>query len=174
RNNYVVTTFPSGKEAVNWLKKNEVDIVLCDFKMDDMTGAEVLVEVKQLYPHVPVVIITGYSDVKEAVEVMKKGAFDYITKPLLPDEILVTINNALAADSTMVAPAFQEPTPSSTPNKTTKSPKENKKHTSKYIFGKTPEFANIMKQIELVAPTNFSIIIYGESGSGKEAIAQQI
>lgn len=180
RNNFIVTTLHTGKESVKWLEKNEPHIVLCDFKLDDMTGAELLAEIKEKYPHVPVIIITGYSDVKDAVEVMKIGAYDYVTKPLLPDEILLTIKNALNASSHEVAPAkrhVKSPEDADIKNadqhaKLSASAKP-KMH-GQYVMGDTPEFVNIMKQIELVAPTNFSIIIYGESGSGKEAIAQQI
>ena len=182
RNNFIVTTLHTGKDAVKWITKNEPHIVLCDFKLDDMTGAELLSQIKESYPHVPVIIITGYSDVKDAVEVMKLGAYDYVTKPLLPDEILLTIKNALNAPQQDIAPAMRAPAAEVTPEesaapKTTtaaKTASAKPKMHGQYVMGDTPEFVNIMKQIELVAPTNFSIIIYGESGSGKEAIAQQI
>ncbi len=181
RNNFIVTTLHTGKESIKWLEKNEPDIVLCDFKLDDMTGADLLSRIKEKYPQLPVVIITGYSDVKDAVEVMKMGAYDYVTKPLLPDEILLTIKSALDAAPHEIAPAQRTPkthseaeeTPAKKTGNTAKTAAKPKMH-GQYIMGDTPEFVNIMKQIELVAPTNFSIIIYGESGSGKEAIAQQI
>lgn len=182
RNNFIVTTLHTGKESVKWLEKNEPHIVLCDFKLDDMTGAELLSEIKEKYPHVPVIIITGYSDVKDAVEVMKIGAYDYVTKPLLPDEILLTIKSALSASPYEVAPAKRSTKASEhaeaenkkTGNYNKAAASAKPKMHGQYVMGDTPEFVNIMKQIELVAPTNFSIIIYGESGSGKEAIAQQI
>jgi len=176
RNNFIVSTFHTGKEATEWLRKNEPDIILCDFKLDDINGVELLAQIKETHPAVPVIIITGYSDVKNAVEVMKLGAYDYVTKPLLPDEILLTIKNALNADN--FTPAKTIVPKRETQNVNEKpAPVKNKiksKTDSQYVMGETPEFVNIMKQIELVAPTNFSIIIYGESGSGKEAIAQQI
>jgi two-component system, NtrC family, response regulator HydG len=151
RHGYEVTTRNSGGAAMEWMKKNEPNLVLCDFRLDDMTGAELLTKSKEMHPAAPVIIITGYSDVKDAVEVMKMGAYDYVTKPLFPDEILLTIKKALSN------------------GKASKSGAD-----SGYIIGDTPEFVNIVKQIDLVAPTNFSIIIYGESGSGKEVIAQMI
>lgn len=170
RHNFEVTTMNSGASAVDWMKKNEPTLILCDFRLDDMTGAELLVKSKEMHPAAPVIIITGYSDVKDAVEVMKMGAYDYVTKPLFPDEILLTIKKALADEPKA---EYSSPQKSSA-QKTTGAPAKGKTHSTNYIIGDTPEFVNIMKQVDLVAPTNFSVIIYGESGSGKEVIAQMI
>ena len=171
RNGYNVASANSGQEAINWMKKNTPALVLCDFRLDDMTGAELLSKIKEMHPGASVIIITGYSDVKDAVEVMKLGAYDYVTKPLFPDEILLTIKKALADDgSTAAAPARVQG--SATGNAGTGKAKPQIQ--GQYILGQSAEFAVILKQIALVAPTNFSVIIYGESGSGKEAIAQQI
>lgn len=168
RHGFEVTTMNSGAAAIDWMKKNEPTLILCDFRLDDMTGAELLTRSKEMHPAAPVIIITGYSDVKDAVEVMKMGAYDYVTKPLFPDEILVTIKKALADEPKEAAierPAAQ---------KAVSNGKAKSTGNTNYIIGDTPEFVNIMKQVELVAPTNFSVIIYGESGSGKEVIAQMI
>ncbi len=177
RHGYEVTGVNSGNAAIDWMKKNQPDIVLCDFRLEDMTGAEILGKIKEVYPGTPVIIITGYSDVKDAVEVMKLGAYDYVTKPLFPDEILLTIKKALEEGPKESVPV-KAPTPASTPATSGSSggsaPKAKTFGGDQYIMGNSPEFATILKQIELVAPTNYSIIIYGESGSGKEAIAQQI
>src|SRR3954469_13686527 len=96
RNGYTVSSANSGQAAVEWMKKNKPDLVLCDFRLDDTTGVELLGKIKEAHPQAAVIIITGYSDVKDAVEVMKLGAYDYITKPLFPDEILLTIKKALS------------------------------------------------------------------------------
>ncbi len=169
RNGYVVASANSGQAAIEWMKKNKPVLVLCDFRLDDMTGIELLAKIKEMHPEAAVIIITGYSDVKDAVEVMKLGAYDYVTKPLFPDEILLTIKKALSEEpkgSIVAKPANTGTTATATKTKNTGD--------EKYIYGDSPEFAVIIKQIALVAPTNFSVIIYGESGSGKEAIAQQI
>ena len=179
RNGFEVSIAHSGSTALDWLKKHTPDLVLCDFRMDDMTGAELLVKIKEVHPSAPVIIITGYSDVKDAVEVMKMGAYDYVTKPLLPDEILITIRRALgnppkgmpapassAKDGIAVVPAAK--------GKASAPVIEKGWNNNEYILGDSASFATIVKQINLVAPTNFSVIIYGESGSGKEVIAQQI
>ncbi len=169
RSGYSVSSANSGRDAIEWMKKQAPDLVLCDFRLDDMTGMELLGKIKTAHPTTLVIIITGYSDVKQAVEVMKLGAYDYITKPLFPDEILLTIKKALAAEPLM---GKQAQAPVAQGN-TMGGPKAVATNGS-YILGESPEFSVIVKQIDLVAPTNFSVIIYGESGSGKEAIAQQI
>lgn len=159
RNGYSVKCLHTGKDALQYLQKNKPDIILCDFRLDDMTGSKLLQKIKEMIPAALVIIITGYSDVKDAVEVMKMGAYDYVTKPLFPDEILLTIKKALSAQG--VKEKKEEIKPQI-------------EATEEHIYGNSPEFQNIIKQIGLVAPTNFSVIIYGESGSGKEAIAKMI
>ncbi len=172
RQGYEVAGINSGKAAIEWMKKNEPDLVLCDFKLEDMNGAELLGKIKETHPKAPVIIITGYSDVKDAVEVMKMGAYDYVTKPLFPDEILLTIKKALNEEPKI--PIQAKPSAQSNGSVVNHVKSKNMAGNENYIIGSSKEFANIVKQIDLVAPTNYSVIIYGESGSGKEAIAQQI
>jgi two-component system, NtrC family, response regulator HydG len=175
RQGYEVAGVNSGRAAIEWMKKNQPELVLCDFRLEDMNGADILEKIKDSYPGTPVIIITGYSDVKDAVEVMKLGAYDYVTKPLFPDEILLTIKKALSdgpKETVPIKPVVAAPSGNGTANTASKQFKSISGE--QYIMGNSPEFANIIKQIELVAPTNYSVIIYGESGSGKEAIAQQI
>src|SRR6187431_84422 len=148
------------KKALELLDETEPSLVMCDFRLEDMEGNVLLGKIKERYPHVPVIIITGYSDIKIAVEVMKMGAYDYVTKPLFPDEILLTIKKALEGSGD------ERSTASSPASKTFKP--------QKFIFGKSVQSLTLLKQVELVAPTNYSVIIYGESGAGKEAVAQII
>jgi two-component system response regulator HydG len=175
RNNFDVKFAHSGKKALEELEKNTPDVILCDFRLEDTDGKDLLIQIKEKTPRVPVIIITGYSDIKVAVEVIKHGAFDYITKPLFPEEILVTIKKAISLSNGPAATVNGNE--QSAKEKTTRIPEgaERKtKHTGKYIFSESNEFRPILKQMDLVAPTNYSVIIYGESGSGKEAIAQEI
>ncbi len=179
RQGFEVATVNSGAAAAEWMKKSEPLLVLCDFRLDDVTGAEMLQRIKERYAAVPVIIITGYSDVKDAVEVMKMGAYDYVTKPLFPDEILITIRKALAAPahagvSVKVPELTEQKEEAPSVNGKSKKGAPAAWNNDQYILGDSEEFATIVKQINLVAPTNFSVIIYGESGSGKEVIAQQI
>lgn len=180
RNGYEVAIANSGKEGIEQLNSFLPDAVMCDFKLGDMSGEEILITIKNRFPNVPVIIITGYSDIKIAVSVMKSGAFDYITKPLIPEEILLTIKRALnqinvISDTQTQLVEQDKVSHKSDDEKEVKAPKATKKAISqKYILGEGPESKNLYRQVDLVAPTNYSVIIYGESGSGKEAVAQEI
>lgn len=169
----------TGKDAIEWMNENKPDLILCDFRLDDMTGAELLKQFKEIHAEVPVIIVTGYSDVKDAVAVMKNGALDYITKPLVPEEILITIKKALAGEhenqqNNVASQSQPSAAPSNGAEKNTNNKKKSDGNIPEYIFSESEEFANTLKQIKLVAPTTYSVIIYGESGSGKEAIAREI
>jgi two-component system, NtrC family, response regulator HydG len=89
----------SGGKGIAKFKESKFDVVLCDFRLGDKEGREVLKEIKNLDPYAIVIIITGYSDIKTAVDVIKAGAFDYITKPLIPEEVLNVIGRALQQSS---------------------------------------------------------------------------
>ena len=179
RHGYEVLESYSGKKALELLDSTEPSLVMCDFRLEDMEGNVLLGKIKEKYPHLPVIIITGYSDIKIAVEVMKMGAYDYITKPLFPDEILVTIKKALetSTQDAMVQQPSRIETATNKPQENASTPAVKGPtitHSGEYIFGDTPVFRQILQQIDLVAPTNYTVIIHGESGSGKEAIAQEI
>jgi len=178
RHGYEVLEAYNGKKALEILENTEPSLVMCDFRLEDMEGNVLLGKIKDRYPHLPVIIITGYSDIKIAVEVMKMGAYDYITKPLFPDEILVTIKKALEdADKGESSPAIHTATPVVTEKSHAEAARDKAQGitiSGDYIFGDSPVFMQILQQIDLVAPTNYTIIIHGESGSGKEAIAQEI
>jgi two-component system response regulator HydG len=173
RNNYEVVDFTSGKKALAWYEENSPDIVLCDLRLEDIGGLEILQKMKASNPALPFLVITGYSDVRTAVEIMRHGAYDYITKPLFPDEILVTIKQALAnGDVVKRQPAAQvikKPVNSNSNGENIEFDMA-----EDYVVGPSQAFQQILKQVKLVAPTNYSVIIYGETGSGKEAVANEI
>ncbi|WP_254411675.1 sigma-54-dependent transcriptional regulator [Dyadobacter diqingensis] len=174
KNEFIVETAQTGKEGLALIESFEPDLVMTDFRLGDITGTELLNAIKAKRPHVPVLIITGYSDIKVAVNVMKLGAYDYITKPLFPDEILVTVKKALAdAESDK---SGETEFVSGVAETTTAKPGRKVSHKMKagYVMGQSEVADNLFRQVDLVAPTNFSVIIYGESGSGKEAIAHEI
>ncbi len=176
KHGYEVLEAHKGKKALEIINESVPDLILCDFMLDDMDGTTVLKAIKEINPSTPVIIITGFSNIKTAVEVMRLGAVDYVIKPLIPEEILLTIRKALDRALLPVPDQVsQNATPSGQRDERPaprRSSSQNGK--SEYIFGDSPYFKNILKQIDLVAPTNYSVIIYGESGSGKEAIAQEI
>src|SRR4051812_44834428 len=93
KNGYAVSIAHTGEEGLRLLRSNDYDLILCDYKLPDFNGVELLQKIKILNSEVAVVIITGYSDVKTAVETFRYGASDYVVKPLHPDELLVTIKD---------------------------------------------------------------------------------
>lgn len=155
----------SGRKGLEAVKENNYDLVLCDFRLGDLDGKEVLQQIKAIDHSIPVIILTGYSDVKMAVEVMRLGAYDYITKPLVPEEIIKMINKVLDADAT--------PAPASPSGKADKKDKDIAGD-GDIMIGKDKYTLQMYKDIQVVAPTDYSIIIYGESGTGKEVIAKTI
>lgn len=166
RKGYETGIAANASKGVAAFKEGNYDLVLCDFRLGDKDGVYVLKEIKQINPDTEVIIITGYSDIKMAVEVMKQGAFDYITKPLIPDEVLNLINKAInnndgsnTGDST---------------NKSIKKETASAGNVSQFLVGKSPAIKEMYRQIETIAPTNYSVIIYGESGTGKEVVAKTI
>lgn len=167
RNGFEVTTATSGSSAFECLLKDSFDLILCDFRLEDTDGREILRKVRTDYPSTVVIIITGYSDIKLAVELIKMGAFDYITKPLYPDEILSTINKAIESQEALKDVYVSE----GTQKRETRKPEV---ISEEFIVGQSSVSRELLRQIELVAPTNYSVILMGESGTGKESVAKSI
>ncbi len=168
KNSYEVSTAHSGNKGLSMFDEENPDLVLCDFRLGDLDGMDVLSRIKEKNQTTPVIIITGYSDIKIAVKVIKQGAFDYITKPLFPDEILLTIKKALEVKT-------EETETVSTSEEGIRKPRVIlPANGNEFLIGNSSQAKALYKQIDLVAPTNYSVIINGESGSGKEAIAQTI
>ena len=168
RNGFEVNTATTGASALDYLSKDSYNLVLCDFRLEDTDGREMLRKIKDLYPETGVIIITGYSDIKLAVELIKMGAFDYITKPLYPDEILNTIHKAI--DAQKIA---QPKTYAAESDKDAEKTKKNN-FPEEFVVGQSHASKELFRQIALVAPTNYSVIITGESGTGKESVAKSI
>lgn len=153
------TVFSAG-EALKRLENIQFDLVLSDFRLPDFDGLELLQKIKAMHPHVPVIIMTSYADIRTAVNAIKMGAYEYVTKPLNPDEILLLINSALEK--------LEEP-------KSSKKTKEKKKKDEiEFVRGNSSNSLQIDQYIKLVAPTDMSVIIEGESGTGKEIAARRI
>ena len=166
---YEVDTAHSAVKGMAKFKEGKYDIVLCDFRLGDKDGKEVLTEIKSIAPQTIVLIITGYSDIKTAVDVIKLGAYDYITKPLIPDEVLNVLKTALDQ------PVHETPADTESVEETgKKSGNSFKVMNNEFLVGEAGTTRDLYKQIEIVAPTNYSIILYGESGTGKEVIAKTI
>lgn len=150
------------EKAFDILMTESIDLVLCDVSLRKGGAREVLAGMKEQFPEVPVIIVTASSNIRAAVEIMKLGAIDYLLNPLASQELVPIINKRLSERSDPKSPAtapIEQHLPLEDPG---------------YIFS-TGEFLQAtLKQISLVAPTNYSVILYGESGSGKEAFAREI
>ncbi|MGN7987561.1 sigma-54-dependent transcriptional regulator [Pedobacter sp. 22226] len=163
KNGFEVSNTTTGTSAIEMLENEKFDLILCDYRLDDTDGREILKHVKENYPATGVIIITGYSDIRLAVELIKMGAYDYIVKPLYPDEILNTVNKSLETKKAL--------------KKHSSNKNENKAEIlnfPKYVEGKSKPSLKLLEQINLVAPTNYSIILHGKSGTGKECVAKTI
>lgn len=165
RNGYDVSLKSNGRNALESLRSEEFQLALFDFRLPDMDGMELLRKSKSLQPRLPVIIITGYSDVRVAINSIKAGAFDYVTKPLYPQELLDISKKALnSAASTTPSPS----------NKSRKGTRKPESFFSQYIIGKSRQSQQVTRLIELVGPTDMSVVISGETGTGKEYVARRI
>lgn len=167
KNNYEVDVAHRGDEGLKLLRAHDYTLILCDYRLPDFTGVEMLRKIKLLQPTTAVIIITGYSDVRTAVETFRYGANDYVTKPLYPDELLVTIKETIVKNEKRNSSESEEPNPEIRKNKVNAAPLH-------FIVGKSVQSQTVQRYIELIAPSDMSVIINGETGTGKEFVAQSI
>lgn len=153
---YEVHTAADGKAAIELLRKNSYDLLLTDIKMPGADGMEVLAEAQELYPDMPVIMISGHGNVETAVEATKKGAYDFINKPPDLNRMLITIRNAMDK-GTLITEA-----------KTLK----RKVYKTRPIIGESPAIVRIKETIDRVAPTEARVLITGGNGTGKELVAR--
>lgn len=176
---YAVDTVVRAEEGLSRLSKKKYDLVISDFRLPDASGLDLLKQIKELKPAQKVIIITGYSDIRMAVEVIKYGALDYVTKPLYPEELLNLIEESISREQShglsVDTEADDKESESETPAvvaKTKSKPKKSDPH--RYIIGNSPGAKTVYENIRIVAPTDMSVIISGETGTGKEFVAREV
>ena len=175
RHGYEVETSFTAPDAKDKFGKTNFDLILTDLRLPDYDGIQLLTDIKQVSPQTQVIVMTGYAEVGTAVNAMKKGAFDYISKPFTPDEIVMILDNALKVESATVVktvPKTNEGKNSAEP-KVEKQPNQNSGK-STIVKGISDASKKLDDYIKLVAPTDMSVLITGESGTGKEVTAKAI
>jgi two-component system, NtrC family, nitrogen regulation response regulator NtrX len=155
---YKIDEAGDGEEGIRKFRDKEYDVILCDIKMPKMDGIEFLDKAKELNPDIPIIMISGHGTIETAVEAVKKGAYDYISKPPDLNRLLITIRNAMDKTS-LVAET-----------------KVLKRRVSKVqdMIGESMPIHKIRETIEKVAPTDARILITGENGVGKELVARWV
>ena len=177
RNGYDVIGCYSLEEAEKNLTP-AIKMIFTDLRLPDGDGINFLKQVKDIFPNLPVVVMTSYAEVSTAVEAMKLGAFDYISKPFQQEDVLNVIKNAqntvfsTPKPETVETAAPLSKTDHSSPAKIVKAPKVTEENP--FIEGVSPASKKLSKFINLVAPTDMSVLIMGESGTGKEVVAKLI
>ena len=177
RNGYDVIGCYSLEEAEKNLTP-AIKMIFTDLRLPDGDGINFLKQVKDIFPNLPVVVMTSYAEVSTAVEAMKLGAFDYISKPFQQEDVLNVIKNAqntvfsTPKPETVETAAPLSKTDHSSPAKMVKAPKVTEENP--FIEGVSPASKKLSKFINLVAPTDMSVLIMGESGTGKEVVAKLI
>jgi DNA-binding NtrC family response regulator len=156
RRGYDVLQAPSGEDALATLSAQSVQVVVTDLRMSGMDGLELLDEIRRTHPAVPVILVTAYGTVDVAVEALKRGAFDFITKPFDQDDLLAAVEKAAATalrNETQLGTSLQA---------------------SPELLGNSVAMRAVWKVIQRVAPSPSSVLVTGESGTGKELVARAL
>lgn len=158
---YAVTALNDPEMALAFMDESEVDAVITDMKMPKLSGKEVLQTIKRDYPDIPVLVMTAFGTIESAVDLMKMGAFDYITKPFSNDDLLLSIHNAVELSKV---------------HKRYKLLHENleQQYGLHQIIGKSKPIREVLSLVDRAAPTKSNILISGESGTGKELVARAV
>ena len=158
---YEVTALNDPEMALHFLEESEVDVVITDMKMPKLSGKEVLQSVKKSWPDLPVLIMTAFGSIESAVEAMRYGAFDYITKPFANDEMLLSVHNAVELSKAhrqykLLQESLEE------------------RYSTHQIIGKSKAIRDTLSIVDRVALSRSTVLITGESGTGKELVARAI
>ncbi|MFJ5295228.1 sigma-54-dependent transcriptional regulator [Pseudomonas sp. NPDC088368] len=161
QNGIQVFTAGNGLHALTVLEREEIDLVISDWRMPGMDGPQLLAEIKQRFPQLPVIVMTAYSTVKNAVQSMRNGAYDYISKPFDIDELDITVHKALQfrdilRDNQRLRAELDE------------------HQQIESLVGDSPSFRRVLQAVDSVRESSATILLTGESGTGKEMVARAI
>lgn len=177
---FETVAFNNPVKATDYLKENRVDLVVTDVKMNEMTGDEILAFVKKHHPDTGVIMITGFGNIQHSVNALRKGAFDYITKPFKAKEIIFRVERYFTEDPSAVGPG--KPKAKSTAPRTEERKKsahvkrlsdEEIEDENKFV-GNDPNIKKLLRILPKIAQNDAPVMIQGESGTGKEVFAHQI
>jgi two-component system response regulator HydG len=158
---YDISEADDGISAVRAVESESFDLILMDIRMTDMDGIEAMGEIKKMSPSIPIIMMTAYASIKTAVEALKSGAYDYLTKPLDIDELKILIKKALEHYRLQEENVFLKERLAD-------------RFDFSRIIGKSRRMKDLFENLSLIAPSDATILIYGESGTGKELIANAI
>ncbi|WP_031482350.1 sigma-54-dependent transcriptional regulator [Maridesulfovibrio frigidus] len=158
---YNITALSDPETGLAFMDESEVDVVITDMKMPKLTGQDVLEHVKKNFSHIPVIIMTAFGSIESAVEAMKVGAFDYITKPFANEELMLSVTKAAQFAKTQ-----QE-------NRMLREQIKDR-YSPNNIIGRSKPMLQVFEMIQKAAPGNSTVLITGESGTGKELVAQAV
>src|SRR5690625_3227818 len=157
---YKVDEAKDGMEGLAKIKKSKYDLVLMDIKMPNMDGIEALERLQDIQPDLPVIMISGHANIDNAVEAVKKGAFESICKPPDLNRLLITVRNAMDRGSLV--------------NEKKNLQRKMLRYVVEEMIGSSAPMENVRRMIDLVAPTDARVLITGENGTGKELVAAWI
>ncbi|HQU71904.1 MAG TPA: response regulator, partial [Calditrichia bacterium] len=161
REGYQILQATNGREALHQLREERPDILLSDVSMPEIDGMELLEQAHTKYPSMPIMLITGFGSISLAVEAMKKGAQDFVIKPLRFDELLAKVRTmSELCDLKRENASLRK--------------ELNSQYSFENIIGQSPKLIKIFEMLKQVSPTDTSILIRGEAGTGKELIAKAI
>lgn len=160
REKYQVTTTIDPSKGLHLLRKESYNLAIVDYKLPGTNGLEVISKIKKAYPHLPVILSTNYADIRVAVNSIKLGAFEFISKPIIPDELLKVVKMAFNS--------------SDNANQSLANDRRNTKNLRDFVIGSNQYSKKLWEHVSIVSPTKLNVLILGESGTGKEHIAQTI
>ena len=160
---YTIQTAENGREAVEAVDRNVPDAMLMDIRMPGMDGLQALAVIKKTHPHLPIIMVTAFADSTTAMQAMKDGAFDYVSKPFNNDELRLVIDKALSSSKIQA-----------TLHCGCGNPWNDVTENQECIVGSSPEVLNMCKTIGQIAGSDLSVLVTGETGVGKELTARAI